>query len=118
MVNSSDAEPEVPSAAVLREQLVTALKQRGHVRSAPVEQAFCRVPREQFLPGVDVETVYTRRQIVTKLAKKVDQKASAPTVPAAGTQPKTDAAKTDAAKTGAAQPASKTTEKPAETKKQ
>ncbi|RQX00497.1 methyltransferase, FxLD system [Micromonospora inaquosa] len=66
MIHSSDAEPEVPSAAVLREQLVSALKQRGHIRSAPVEQAFRRVPREQFLPGVDVETVYTRRQIVTK----------------------------------------------------
>ncbi|MFF5198969.1 thiopeptide-type bacteriocin biosynthesis protein [Micromonospora parva] len=66
MVHSSDAEPEAPNAAMLREQLVTALKQRGHIRSASVEQAFRRVLREQFLPGVDVETVYTRRQIVTK----------------------------------------------------
>ncbi|MEU7753671.1 methyltransferase, FxLD system [Micromonospora sp. NPDC049171] len=58
--------PHASSTAVLREQLVSTLKQRGHVRSASVEQAFRRVPREQFLPGVDVETVYTRRQIVTK----------------------------------------------------
>ncbi|MGW5557052.1 methyltransferase, FxLD system [Micromonospora sp. NPDC003944] len=66
MVHPPDVEPEAPSAAVLREQLVSALKQRGHVRSASIEQAFRRVPREQFLPGVDVATVYTRRQIVTK----------------------------------------------------
>ncbi|MFY1597339.1 methyltransferase, FxLD system [Micromonospora sp. WMMD737] len=66
MLNTSDTDPEGSTAAGLREQLVTTLKQRGHVRSASVEQAFRRVPREQFLPGVDLETVYTRRQIVTK----------------------------------------------------
>ena len=65
-VNSSQTEGEGSNAAALREQLVTTLKQRGHIRSAPVEQAFRTVPREQFLPGVDLETVYTRRQIVTK----------------------------------------------------
>ncbi|BCJ70442.1 methyltransferase, FxLD system [Polymorphospora rubra] len=65
-VNTSPTAPETPSAAALREQLVTTLKERGHIRSATVEQAFRTVPREQFLPGVDLETVYTRRQIVTK----------------------------------------------------
>ncbi|WP_307871103.1 methyltransferase, FxLD system [Micromonospora sp. C51] len=65
-VNTSQTTPETVDAAALREQLVTTLKQRGHIRSASVEQAFRTVPREQFLPGVDLETVYTRRQIVTK----------------------------------------------------
>ncbi|GLZ01862.1 methyltransferase, FxLD system [Actinoplanes sp. NBRC 103695] len=65
-VKLSQTSPESANAAVLRDQLVTLLKQRGHIRSAPVERAFRRVPREQFLPGVDLETVYTRRQIVTK----------------------------------------------------
>lgn len=65
-VELSETGPDYIKAAVLRDQLVTLLKQRGHIRSAPVEQAFSTVPREQFLPGVDLETVYTRRQIVTK----------------------------------------------------
>ncbi|MFG1740251.1 methyltransferase, FxLD system [Micromonospora chalcea] len=65
-VKNSQADPADFSAADLREQLVTTLKQRGHLRSARVEQAFRTVPRERFLPGVDLETVYTRRQIVTK----------------------------------------------------
>ncbi|WP_307803776.1 methyltransferase, FxLD system [Micromonospora echinofusca] len=51
---------------MLRDQLVGTLEQRGHIRSATVERAFRTVPRERFLPGVDLETVYTRRQIVTK----------------------------------------------------
>ncbi|MGC4755658.1 hypothetical protein [Micromonospora trifolii] len=54
-----------PAIDALREQLVAALKQGDHIRFAPVEQAFRAVPREQFPPGVDLETVYTRRQIVT-----------------------------------------------------
>lgn len=58
--------PGSVDAAALRERLVTILKRRGHIRSAPVEQAFRAVPREQFLPGVDLETVYASRQIVTK----------------------------------------------------
>ncbi|MGC5054604.1 methyltransferase, FxLD system [Micromonospora sp. DT48] len=65
-MNTSQATPDAVNAAALREQLVSTLKQRGHILSASVEQAFRTVPREQFLPGVDLETVYTRRQIVTK----------------------------------------------------
>ncbi|MFV2022486.1 methyltransferase, FxLD system [Micromonospora sp. LOL_023] len=65
-VKNSQTESETVGAEALREQLVTTLKQRGHIRSDAVEQAFRTVPREQFLPGVDLETVYTRRQIVTK----------------------------------------------------
>jgi len=65
-VNTSQTAPGTSSAATLREQLVSTLEQRGHIRSAAVAHAFRTVPREQFLPGVDLETVYTRRQIVTK----------------------------------------------------
>ncbi|MEU9505388.1 methyltransferase, FxLD system [Micromonospora sp. NPDC048170] len=65
-VKTSQTEPQGSDAAALRDQLVTTLKQRGHIRSDSVEQAFRTVPREQFLSGVDLETVYTRRQIVTK----------------------------------------------------
>ncbi|MFG1904651.1 methyltransferase, FxLD system [Micromonospora carbonacea] len=65
-MNDSQSESGTSSAPVLREQLVSTLEQRGHIRSAPVAHAFHTVPREQFLPGVDLETVYTRRQIVTK----------------------------------------------------
>ncbi|MDT4995635.1 MAG: protein-L-isoaspartate(D-aspartate) O-methyltransferase [Actinoplanes sp.] len=66
IVKTSQTGPSSADAAVLRDQLVTLLKQRGHIRSASVGQAFGTVPREQFLPGVDLETVYNRRQIVTK----------------------------------------------------
>lgn len=65
-VNTSSTAPGTSSAATLREQLASTLEQRGHIRSAAVAKAFRTVPREQFLPGVDLETVYTRRQIVTK----------------------------------------------------
>ncbi|MFI6161608.1 methyltransferase, FxLD system [Micromonospora haikouensis] len=65
-VNTSPTAPGPSSAATLREQLVSTLEQREHIRSAAVAHAFRTVPREQFLPGVDLETVYTRRQIVTK----------------------------------------------------
>ncbi|GIF69322.1 O-methyltransferase [Asanoa ishikariensis] len=57
---------EAATPTELRERLVTTLKTAGHLRTAGVEDAFLSVPREHFLPGVDLETVYTRRQIVTK----------------------------------------------------
>jgi protein-L-isoaspartate(D-aspartate) O-methyltransferase len=66
VMRTSQNSPDISSAAALREQLVTTLKHRGHIRSTAVEQAFRTVPREQFLPDVDLEAVYTRRQIVTK----------------------------------------------------
>ncbi|SNT66013.1 protein-L-isoaspartate(D-aspartate) O-methyltransferase [Asanoa hainanensis] len=58
--------PEASAPAELRERLITTLKQAGHLGLPAVEDAFRTVPREQFLPGVELETVYTRRQIVTK----------------------------------------------------
>ena len=66
VVETTQASPDSARAAELRGQLVTLLKQHRHIRSAPVARAFSTVPREQFLPGVDLDTVYTRRQIVTK----------------------------------------------------
>ncbi|WP_025616867.1 thiopeptide-type bacteriocin biosynthesis protein [Salinispora cortesiana] len=57
-VNTSPTAPGTSSAATLREQLASTLEQRGHICSAAVAYAFRTVPREQFLPGVDLETVY------------------------------------------------------------
>lgn len=55
----------------LREQLVATLRERGALHDADVERAFLSVPREAFLPGLPLETVYQDEAIVTKLADGV-----------------------------------------------
>ncbi len=50
----------------LREALVETLKKDNHIRSPRVEAAFRDVPRHLFLPGVELEKVYSDEPIVTK----------------------------------------------------
>lgn len=50
----------------LREQLVDLLRRTGALTARPVADAFLRVPREIFLPGVPLDTVYQDEAILTK----------------------------------------------------
>ncbi|WP_412540070.1 methyltransferase, FxLD system [Longispora sp. K20-0274] len=54
------------SSKALRDQLVTTLTGRGHLRDARIRAAFAAVPRELFLPGVELAEAYAARQYVTK----------------------------------------------------
>ena len=54
------------SPASLRRRLVDELGRSGAISSDAVRDAFLRVPREHFLPGVPIETVYRDDVVVTK----------------------------------------------------
>ncbi len=50
----------------LRQKLVDYLKSQGNIRSSQVEAAFRAVPRHVFVPGTDIEQVYSDTYILTK----------------------------------------------------
>ncbi len=50
----------------LRQQLVESLRERGLFGSDVIARAFLTVPREAFVPGVELESVYKDRAITTK----------------------------------------------------
>ncbi len=50
----------------LRQKLVDYLKNQGNIRSSQVEAAFRAVPRHIFVPGTDIEQVYSDTHILTK----------------------------------------------------
>lgn len=54
------------SAAKLREALVAGLRRDGYLHDPAVERAFLRVPRERFLPGIELADVYRDDAIVIK----------------------------------------------------
>jgi protein-L-isoaspartate(D-aspartate) O-methyltransferase len=54
--------------AQLRAALADYIRGRKTFRTSRVEDAFRTVPRHVFLPGVDLETAYAPRQVVTKRA--------------------------------------------------
>lgn len=54
------------SAATLREALVAGLRRDGFLRDPAIERAFLRVPREQFLPDVELTEVYRDAAILIK----------------------------------------------------
>jgi protein-L-isoaspartate(D-aspartate) O-methyltransferase len=56
----------VASAATLRRRLVRELEGKGLLRDRRVRQAFLDVPREHFVPEVDVEAAYRDQAILTK----------------------------------------------------
>ncbi|HET9016142.1 MAG TPA: methyltransferase domain-containing protein [Thermomicrobiaceae bacterium] len=56
----------VNESAVLREQLIETLRQRGALHDEAVAAAFRAVPRERFLPGLPLEQVYRDDAIATK----------------------------------------------------
>jgi protein-L-isoaspartate(D-aspartate) O-methyltransferase len=49
-----------------RQALITELRERGAVRSGPVEAALRAVPRHLFVPGVSVEQAYSDDTVFTK----------------------------------------------------
>jgi protein-L-isoaspartate(D-aspartate) O-methyltransferase len=50
----------------LRNVLVDKLKEMGCIRSPGVEEAFRIIPRHLFVPGVDLDKVYSDNSIPTK----------------------------------------------------
>jgi protein-L-isoaspartate(D-aspartate) O-methyltransferase len=52
----------------LRTALADHIRSRGTFRTAAVEAAFRTVPRHVFLPGVDLQTAYASKPVVTKRA--------------------------------------------------
>ncbi|MFD5915422.1 methyltransferase, FxLD system [Kitasatospora sp. NPDC058201] len=63
---SSDIAPAAPTAEQLRADLTERLLDQGTIRTATVEDAFRTVPREHFLPGFPMETVYADNPVYTK----------------------------------------------------
>lgn len=53
------------------DSMVDDLLSRGSVQSSATERAFREVPRHLFLPGVDLDQVYTSRAIATKIQNGV-----------------------------------------------
>ncbi len=53
-------------SARLRRQLVEQLRERGTIVDDEIANAFRSVPREMFVPGVDLQEVYQDRAITTK----------------------------------------------------
>ena len=57
--------------ALLRQELVEYLKKQGFIRTSRVEEAFSRVPRHLFLPGVELKKVYSDTYVTTKVENDV-----------------------------------------------
>lgn len=68
-MDNKDKEDE--QATLLRQELVEYLKKQGHIRTIQVEQAFREVPRHLFLPGVELQKVYSDTYVTTKLENDV-----------------------------------------------
>ena len=59
--------PALPADADrLRVGLVSYIRSRGTFRTAAVEEAFCRLPRHLFLPGVSLRDAYAPKVVITK----------------------------------------------------
>jgi len=55
----------------LRQGLVDYLKKQGHIQTPQIEQAFRTVPRHLFLPGVELQKVYSDIYVATKLENDI-----------------------------------------------
>jgi protein-L-isoaspartate(D-aspartate) O-methyltransferase len=65
---TNDNPPPVSTRArALRERLVDALREQGHIRTDRVAQAFRAVPRHLFAPDVSLEEAYANDVVRTKL---------------------------------------------------
>jgi protein-L-isoaspartate(D-aspartate) O-methyltransferase len=77
----SDRSGRDGAARALREELVDRLVANGTVRTQSVEEALRTVPREHFVPGLDVMTVYEdRAQMVKEGAGEALSTISQPTM--------------------------------------
>lgn len=71
-------------ALLLQKELVNVLKKKNSFKSKQVENAFLSVPRHLFLPGIELENVYSDKPIVTKWkGRKAEIPLSSSTQPAA-----------------------------------
>ncbi len=74
--------PDVADGAALRRQLVEQLRADGQLRTPSIIDAFTKVPRELFVPGVALDEVYRRSEAI--LIKRIGgvgvSSASAPDV--------------------------------------
>ena len=66
-----DISSEEGQAFSLRQELVEYLKNQGLIRTPQVERAFREVPRHLFLPGVELQKVYSDTYVATKLENDV-----------------------------------------------
>jgi protein-L-isoaspartate(D-aspartate) O-methyltransferase len=66
-----NADKEGRQADSLRQELVEYLKKQGHIQTSQVEQAFRTVPRHLFLPGVELQRVYSDTYVATKLENDI-----------------------------------------------
>ena len=66
-VGAVTSEPET-RAAQLRDELADYITGWGTFQTPQVEAAFRTVPRHLFLPGIDLETAYGRKPVVTRRA--------------------------------------------------
>ncbi len=62
---------EGEQADSLRQELVDYLKKQGYIHTSQVEQAFRAVPRHLFLPGVELQRVYSDTYVATKLENDI-----------------------------------------------
>jgi protein-L-isoaspartate(D-aspartate) O-methyltransferase len=67
-VSTVTTDTTISDPAQLRMALADYIRGRKTFRTSRVEHAFRTVPRHVFLPGVDLETAYAPRQVVTKRA--------------------------------------------------
>lgn len=65
---SNSTGPASPGSAELRDALADRILSLGTFRTAAVENAFRRVPREVFLPGVELSEAYAPKVVVTRRA--------------------------------------------------
>ncbi|GAA3428758.1 methyltransferase, FxLD system [Streptosporangium nondiastaticum] len=67
-VNADTAHSVASDAATLRNALADRILSLGTFRTAAVEAAFRTIPRELFLPGIDLAEAYAPKVVVTKRA--------------------------------------------------
>ena len=87
-VGAVTSEPET-RAAQLRDELADYIAGWGTFQTPQVEAAFRTVPRHLFLPGIDLETAYGRKPVVTRRAANGSSvsSASSPKLATANTVP-------------------------------
>ena len=61
------SDKEDAQAYSLRQELVEYLKKQDYIQTFQVEQAFRAVPRHLFLPGVELQRVYSDTYVTTKI---------------------------------------------------
>ena len=72
---------ETADSARMNEEMVDTMKAAGTIHSSEVEQAFRRVPRHPFLPGMNWGRVYEDEAIPTHFAEGTEKAISSSSQP-------------------------------------